>query len=166
MIFGEALRAGVESFGATQLGGGQPGNFSSVSIGVAPISDTGFDLAHALAVAETACKAAKDRGRNRVELYQASDLSIVRRYEDVEIAPSLRAAMTENRLRLHAQLIAPLRDPTAATHFELLLRMIDDTGQEVGPVASFPPPCATSSCRRGPLAAGGRARLNRTRHCL
>ena len=33
----------------------------------------GLDLAHALAVAETACKAAKDRGRNRVELYQASD---------------------------------------------------------------------------------------------
>ena len=41
MIFGEALRAGVESFGATQLGGGQPGSFSaSVSIGVAPISDS------------------------------------------------------------------------------------------------------------------------------
>ena len=68
-----------------------------------------------------------------MELYQASDLSIIRRYEDVELAPSLRAAISENRLRLHAQLIAPLRDPSAATHFELLLRMIDENGQEVGP---------------------------------
>ncbi|MBK9253675.1 MAG: EAL domain-containing protein [Proteobacteria bacterium] len=134
MTFGEALRAGVESFGATQLSGGQPGNYSaSVSIGVAPLSDAGLDLAHAHAVAETACKAAKDRGRNRVELYQASDVSIIRRNEDVELAPSLRTAIAENRLRLHAQLIAPLRDPSAPTHFELLLRMIDETGEEVGP---------------------------------
>jgi len=134
MTFGEALRAGVEAFGATQLGGGAPGNYSaSASIGVAPISDAGLDMAHALAVAETACKAAKDRGRNRVELYQASDVSIIRRYEDVEIAPALRAAIAENRLRLDAQLIAPLRDPLAPTHFELLLRMIDENGQEVGP---------------------------------
>ena len=134
MTFGEALRAGVESFGATQMGGGEQGNFSaSVSIGVAPLSDAGLNMAHAFAVAETACKAAKDRGRNRVELYQASDLSIIRRYEDVEIAPSLRKAIAENRLRLHAQLIAPLRDPSAPTHFELLLRMIDETGEEVGP---------------------------------
>ncbi|HMA11039.1 MAG TPA: EAL domain-containing protein [Steroidobacteraceae bacterium] len=134
MTFGEALRAGVEAFAATQLGGGEAGDFSaSVSIGIAPVNDAGLDLAHALAVAETACKAAKDRGRNRVELYQASDLSIIRRYEDVEIAPSLRAAIVENRLRLDAQLIAPLRDTGAATHFELLLRMIDENGQEVGP---------------------------------
>lgn len=134
MVFGEALRAGVESIGAAQLGGGEAVNFAaSVSIGVAPLSDVGLNLAHALGVAETACKAAKDRGRNRVELYQASDVSIIRRYEDVEIAPSLRKAIAENRLRLSAQLIAPLRDPGAATHFELLLRMLDDNGQEVGP---------------------------------
>jgi diguanylate cyclase (GGDEF)-like protein len=134
MSFGEALRAGVETFGAKELSGGAPGDFSaSVSIGVAPIADVGLNLAHAMAVAETACKAAKDRGRNRIELYQASDLSIIRRYEDVEIVPSLRAAITENRLRLDAQLIAPLRDPKAPTHFELLLRMIDDNGEVVGP---------------------------------
>ena len=34
-------------------------------------------LAHALAAAEIACKAAKDRGRNRVEVYEESDQSIV-----------------------------------------------------------------------------------------
>ena len=78
-----------------------------MSIGVAAIDDPRVDLPHALAVAETACKAAKDRGRNRVELYQASDVSIMRRYEDMNIAPSLRAAISENRLRLDSQLIAP-----------------------------------------------------------
>ena len=38
-----------------------------MSIGVAAIEENPVDFAHALAVAETACKAAKDRGRNRVE---------------------------------------------------------------------------------------------------
>jgi EAL domain-containing protein (putative c-di-GMP-specific phosphodiesterase class I) len=133
MTFAEALRAGVEGFSASHLGATEASISASVSIGVAAIADPRIDFAHAFAVAETACKAAKDRGRNRVELYQASDVSIVRRYEDVNIAPSLKAAIAENRLRLDAQLIAPLRDPTAGPHFELLLRMIDDSGQVVGP---------------------------------
>lgn len=135
MQFAEALRAGVESLSAVHLGASADASFqASVSIGVAAINDPRVDLPHAMAVAETACKAAKDRGRNRVELYQASDLSLIRRYEDVNIAPSLRAAISENRLRLDAQLIAPLPGAAAVTpHFELLLRMIDERGETVGP---------------------------------
>jgi diguanylate cyclase (GGDEF)-like protein len=140
--FAEALRAGVEKLtmmhlggATTHLGGAADSSFqASISIGVAAVTDPRADLAHSLAVTETACKAAKDRGRNRVELYQASDLSIMRRYEDINIAPSLRAALVEGRTRLHAQLIAPLPGNGAAKpHYELLLRMIDDSGASVGP---------------------------------
>ena len=42
------------------------------------------------AAAEIACKAAKDRGRDRVELYEDSDQSIVRRYTDVTLVGTLR----------------------------------------------------------------------------
>src|SRR5690606_36293585 len=38
----------------------------SFSVGVACVHDTKFPLSHALAAAEIACKAAKDRGRGRV----------------------------------------------------------------------------------------------------
>jgi diguanylate cyclase (GGDEF)-like protein len=133
--FAEALRAGVEKLGVVHLGGPADATFqASVSIGVATLVGARIDLAQALAVAETACKAAKDRGRNRVEVYQATDLSLIRRYEDVNIAPSLRAALTEGRVRLEAQLIAPLPGNGGSTpHFELLLRMIDDDGAIVGP---------------------------------
>jgi diguanylate cyclase (GGDEF)-like protein len=55
----------------------------SVSIGVAPILGSDNSLAHALATAEIACKAAKDRGRNRVETFQDSDQSIIRRHTDI-----------------------------------------------------------------------------------
>jgi diguanylate cyclase (GGDEF)-like protein len=135
MAFAEALRQGVSSMGAASLGATADASFSaSISIGVAGIADTRIELLHTFAVAETACKAAKDRGRNRVELYQNSDVSIIRRYEDINIAPNLRAAITENRLRLESQLIVPLGGERATVpHFELLLRMIDDKGNTVGP---------------------------------
>ncbi|MET0281175.1 MAG: EAL domain-containing protein [Steroidobacteraceae bacterium] len=133
--FAEALRAGVEKLTVMHLGGAADSSFqASISIGVAAVNDPHADLAHALAVTETACKAAKDRGRNRVELYQVSDLSIMRRYEDINIAPTLRAALVEGRVRLDAQLIAPLPGNGATKpHYELLLRMIDDNGESVGP---------------------------------
>jgi diguanylate cyclase (GGDEF)-like protein len=133
--FAEALRAGVETLTVMHLGGVADTNFrASVSIGVAGFTGQQMDLAHVLAMAETACKAAKDRGRNRVELYQASDLSIMRRYEDVNIAPRLRTALQEGRARLDAQLIAPMSDNgSQRPHYELLLRMIDDHGETVGP---------------------------------
>src|SRR5208282_4842728 len=65
----------------------------SVSIGVAPISGSDDSLAHALATAEIACKAAKDRGRNRVETFQDSDQSIIRRHTDILVIGQLRNAL-------------------------------------------------------------------------
>ncbi len=52
---------------------------TSASFGVAPVQATEHPLSHALASAEAACKAAKDRGRGRVEVYEDADHSIVRR---------------------------------------------------------------------------------------
>jgi len=135
MHFAEALRTGIEKLTAAHVGIVADNSFqASVSIGVAALAGSRVGLPHALAMAETACKAAKDRGRNRVEVYQASDASLIRRYEDMNIAPGLHAALSEGRVRLEAQLIAPLAgEGGACPHFELLLRMIDDHGETVGP---------------------------------
>ena len=87
---------------------------------------------HSLAAAETACKAAKDRGRNRVEVYQSNDASLVRRFADINIAGQLREAIDAGHLRLDSQLIAPFaRAQGARPHFELLLRMLDENGRTV-----------------------------------
>jgi diguanylate cyclase (GGDEF)-like protein len=51
----------------------------SISFGLAAVPNTRYPLSHALAAAEVACKAAKDRGRGRVESYHDADRSIVRR---------------------------------------------------------------------------------------
>jgi EAL domain-containing protein (putative c-di-GMP-specific phosphodiesterase class I) len=78
-----------------------------------------------MATAEIACKAAKDRGRNRVEVFQDSDQSIIRRHTDILVIGTLRDALRTDSFRLDAQPILPLRGNSGSPRFELLLRMVD-----------------------------------------
>jgi diguanylate cyclase (GGDEF)-like protein len=129
--FAEALRTGAERLSLLQADARTP---VSISVGVALLDVSTDELAHVLVAAETACKAAKDRGRNRVEVYAQSDVSIVRRFADIGIAEKLREAIDRGRLRLDAQLILPFASAESARpHYELLLRMTDDAGRTVGP---------------------------------
>ena len=129
--FAQALRAGAEHI---VPGVGESYPPVSISVGVAPLDPQGGELGHVLAAAESACKAAKDRGRNRVEIYQASDISIVRRFADISVAAQLREAIENDRLRLEAQLILPFSAAdNARPHYELLLRMLSDDGLTMGP---------------------------------
>jgi diguanylate cyclase (GGDEF)-like protein len=128
--FAESLRQGAEQAGAGIADTSLP---VSVSIGVASVDPRAQEFAPAFAAAETVCKAANDRGRNRVEIYQESDESIVRRFADVNLLGNLRGAIDHNRLRLSAQAIVPLNGRRGAPHFEILLRMEGDNGETLGP---------------------------------
>ncbi len=105
----------------------------SVCVGVAPVGRSENALAHALATAEIACKAAKDRGRNRVEVFQDSDQSIIRRHTDILVINKLREALAHDSFRLDAQPILPLRSNYGRPRFELLIRMIGDRGEVIPP---------------------------------
>jgi diguanylate cyclase (GGDEF)-like protein len=109
----------------------------SASFGVARVMDGKHPLSHALAAAEIACKAAKDRGRDRVETYAEADQSIVRRYTDVTLVGTLRYALSQDRFRLEAQPIVPLNGAVIGPKCELLLRMTDEAGESVAPEKFF-----------------------------
>ncbi len=129
--FGESLREAAE-----QLGGTHDNSRLrvSISVGVAELDSRGGELMHSLAAAEAACKAAKDRGRNRVEVYRANDVSLVRRFADINIAGRLHDAISSGRLRLDAQLIQPFGSRShLKPHYELLLRMLDEDGTASSP---------------------------------
>ncbi|MBW4050442.1 MAG: bifunctional diguanylate cyclase/phosphodiesterase [Proteobacteria bacterium] len=129
--FGELLREAAEQLGTLH---GNSRLRVSISVGVAELDSREGELMHSLAAAETACKAAKDRGRNRVEVYRANDASLVRRFADINIAGRLHDAISCGRLRLDAQLILPFgRDSGLTPHYELLVRMIDEDGTAAGP---------------------------------
>jgi len=109
----------------------------SASFGVARLTASKNPLSHALAAAEAACKAAKDRGRARVETYEEADQSIIRRHEDVMLLGNVRDALANDRFRLEAQPIVLLEGESGRgrpfRRFELLLRMIDENGDSVAP---------------------------------
>jgi Amt family ammonium transporter len=105
----------------------------SISFGVAMIPSTESGLSHALAAAEAACKAAKDRGRGRVEVYQDADQSIVRRNDDVLVADRLRHALEEGRVEVFAQPIVRLNGEQSCTHYELLMRLVGEAGTHLSP---------------------------------
>jgi len=126
----ENLRDGLGQLGF--VAGSRPVEVSA-SFGVARVVDSKHPLSHALAAAEIACKAAKDRGRDRVETYEDTDQSIVRRYTDVTLVGTLRSALAQDRFRLEAQAIVPLNGAHSGPKFELLLRMTDEAGQSISP---------------------------------
>jgi diguanylate cyclase (GGDEF)-like protein len=126
----EKLRASLERIGFVR---DRQAVDVTASFGVANVVDGHHALSHALASAEIACKAAKDRGRNRVETYAEGDQSIVRRYTDLTLLGTVRAALLDQRFRLEAQPIVPLNGATPTPKFELLLRMNDEAGQSVPP---------------------------------
>jgi diguanylate cyclase (GGDEF)-like protein len=100
----------------------------SCSLGVAPVTG-GSSLSRALATAEASCRAAKDRGRDRVELFDVGDASLMQRHEDVEVFRQLTAALECGRFVLYAQPIVTLNDPDTVNQYEILLRLRreDDT---------------------------------------
>jgi len=105
----------------------------SICFGAASASAGERSFDHALAAAEVACKAAKDRGRNRVEAYHVSDSSIIRRRDDISIVARLRAALDEGRFEIFGQPIAALLQPEETRRYEMLLRIIDEKGRLVLP---------------------------------
>jgi diguanylate cyclase (GGDEF)-like protein len=110
----------------------------SVSVGAAELpKESEHRLAHGLANAEIACKAAKDRGRDRVEIFQDTDLSIIRRSTDVIVVQSLHEALAADRFALFAQPILPLGTDRTEPHFEFLLRMVSENSELLPPDKFF-----------------------------
>jgi diguanylate cyclase (GGDEF)-like protein len=111
----------------------------SLSAGVAALPMASKQpLAHALATAEIAAKAAKDHGRDRIETFVGDDTTLVRRTGEERLVGEIRVALATDRFRLFAQPFLPLSVGPAEPRFELLLRMIDDNGELVPPGKFLP----------------------------
>ncbi len=105
----------------------------SICFGAAVLGNGERSFEHSLAGAEVACKAAKERGRNRVEVYQVSDTSIIRRRDDFSIVGRLRSAFDSGRYQIFGQPIASLLTPDSVHRYEMLLRILDEKGRLVLP---------------------------------
>ena len=92
-----------------------------------------------MSAADIACYAAKNKGRNRVQVYQAGDRELIKQHSETQWVVQINQALEENRFRLYSQPIVHLIDsPTSGTHCEILLRLQLATGQLVSPMAFIP----------------------------
>ncbi|MDP1708830.1 MAG: EAL domain-containing protein [Gammaproteobacteria bacterium] len=110
-----------------------------VSIGVVQITEVSANTADIMASADAACYAAKDQGRNQVHVYAQNDQQMVQRRGEMEWATRIPEALEEGRFELFYQTIAPVSGGNDhGLHFELLLRMKDETGNWVMPNKFLP----------------------------
>jgi len=110
-----------------------------VSIGMVEMDEQVASVVDLLSVADVACYAAKDAGRNRIELYRREDTDAQRRYSEVQWVSRIVRGLEENRFRLYRQSIVPLDgDIAQGAHFEVLIRMLDEDNKLIPPGAFFP----------------------------
>ncbi len=109
-----------------------------VSVGLVPIDGTNSSTS-VLSMADAACYAAKDRGRNRIHVYRHDDEDLHLRYGEMQWVAEINRALEEDRLVLACQPIVPVRpEEHHGEHYELLLRLVDERGSLVPPGAFLP----------------------------
>ena len=124
-----------------------------VSVGLVAISNSETHACalvqspeNVLNAADVACYTAKKNGRNRLHVYQADDRDLAQQRSEIEWIARLNQALAspqelepaENQFRLYYQPILPLTSQAMETHYEVLLRLIDDTGTCIAPMAFLP----------------------------
>jgi len=109
------------------------------SVGVVHVADGMMSLTDILSAADAACYMAKDKGRNRVQLYRPHDSEVSMRKGEMEWVSRLQRALQEGRFVLYSQKIMSIGEQLPQkSHHELLVRMIDEHGKIVPPMAFIP----------------------------
>jgi diguanylate cyclase (GGDEF)-like protein/PAS domain S-box-containing protein len=131
-----ALRDAVESFRFRW----EDKNFLiGASIGIASVTEATESVARVLSQADSACYTAKDRGRNRIQVYSVEDTEFVRRSGEMEWVRQINQTLEEDRFRLFCQPIVAIEPGgDEKGHYEILLRMVNEEGTLVLPAEFFP----------------------------
>ena len=103
------------------------------------MADGTLTLTEVLSAGDAACYMAKEKGRNRVQLYHPKDTELALRHGEMEWVGRIQDALTAGRFVLYTQRIVPVSVNQMSTRmFELLVRMIDERGEMVPPMAFIP----------------------------
>jgi diguanylate cyclase (GGDEF)-like protein/PAS domain S-box-containing protein len=112
---------------------------TTVSIGLVHVAQNPMTLEASLRAADMACYMAKEKGRNRVQVYHADDSELSLRFGEMAWVQRLHMALEENRFCLYAQEIAALGPGDhGGGHIEILLRLHDEAGRMILPDSFIP----------------------------
>jgi len=104
-----------------------------VSIGVSTVTYETQSIETALSQADIACYAAKDMGRNQVQIHDLIDERIERIHKELGWVADINNAANSNHFSLHLQAIKNIQSTQVSPMYEVLLRLNDDKGTLVSP---------------------------------
>ena len=110
----------------------------SASIGVVHLAGRDFSLQEALRAADIACYMAKEKGRNRVHVFETTDAAQTQFTANLNWVQRLHRALEEDSFRLFSQEIASVDGSDGSVeHCEILLRL-EENGKLLAPGAFIP----------------------------
>jgi diguanylate cyclase (GGDEF)-like protein len=107
------------------------------SIGIARFDQQAADGTDVVTEARMACDSAKDHGRDRVEIYDSDNQSIIRRYDEMHMVSQIQQTLDSDGFELLAQPIVSLSGQDSLHRYEILLRMRDSDGNTIPSSAFF-----------------------------
>jgi diguanylate cyclase (GGDEF)-like protein/PAS domain S-box-containing protein len=106
-----------------------------VSIGLVPINAESGNLNRVLSLADACCYEAKNKGRDRVQVYNPDESDQTDKGKDLQVVSQISQAFELGRFRLYRQAIVPLASTGRSPSYEVLARMVDKAGNVVAPGA-------------------------------
>ncbi|WP_158535189.1 PAS domain S-box protein [Acaryochloris thomasi] len=102
------------------------------SIGLVTIDQESADLESIVGAADAACYAAKAKGRNRIQVYQDDDATLLQQRGEQQWSVRIKQALEDDLFCLYGQAIVPTIENSGKQYFcEILLRMIDEQNRVV-----------------------------------
>jgi len=108
------------------------------SMGAVAVNEQAQDAASLIQMASELCCLAREAGGDRVYYYDDSASELARHRGEKYRVAQIKHALEKGSFELHAQIIKPLRTNGKGRHFEVLVRMLDDSGQPVLPGTFLP----------------------------
>ncbi|CAB3792068.1 hypothetical protein LMG28138_03258 [Pararobbsia alpina] len=114
--------------------------FTGVSVGLFTPPPGMRSLKDVMKAADIACYIAKESGKNQVQVFSRDDEALCARHNEMEWVERLKSAIRRDQFCLYTQKVVALGEarPASDKHVEILLRMLDDDGQLIEPVAFIP----------------------------
>ncbi len=106
------------------------------NIGLVAIGSANASVQHVLKAADSASYRARQRGRNKVHVFDESD-GLDERHGRLHWVQRVRRALAEDRFVLYHQKISALQPNGAGLH-EILLRLVGDRGEALAPGLFIP----------------------------
>jgi len=110
------------------------------SMGMVPIERECCSLVDIISAADAACYQAKEKGRNCIHIASRDDKKIQERRGEMQWLAKLTQALEEGMFCLYVQpIISLMHESQAIKHYEVLIRLEDNDGKIISPMAFIPP---------------------------